>query len=423
MDEIEIKKMIDHYDNIILEKEIQEANNQIKWQKMHNTIRQLPIIEYLYPENRATDEHNAEIFMSERINYLKHYTKTKMKAQKELDFIRKQADKLGFRFQPIASSYAYEFYPAAQDAGLNQKTIHNLLIGISEFAAAQNASSEMLSELLSEIADLLQYGTTPNDTSLKTSEMNINKEVQELVQRGGANKKFYENFASLLHYKYSESALKNIDPIIAEENRRQNKIFDHSAGVKGFVNILNFGISLDSLSESIFTNLRNPKLIIANLLSSFGKIILPFSIASNLIEEYGASDVRKRRYNNGNFTFDKFQADENIFTPEEQDKIYGRIEMFRPYSNLQWKQGPPEGGIQLEYDTNLNYKLNYNDENQSSLTSVSPEQIMVASTDDEIVDTSETKYPETFEDDVKDIIANVFDDFAQLKGFRKRNIT
>lgn len=418
MNEQQIKNIIENYDNNILILE------ELEKKKNTNRLRNGIFTEETFAQRVAKSEYDAETFMLEITNYLKHYTKTKMKAQKELDFIRKQADKLGFRFQPIASSYAYEFYPAAQDAGLNQKTIHNLLIGISEFAAAQNASSEMLSELLSEIADLLQYGTTPNDTSLKTSEMNINKEIQELVQRGGANKKFYENFAGLLHFKYGNSAIENIDQETANRNRMANRVFDHNVNLKGISNLLIGSLSISSAISSIVGIFTKPKTYLKRFLGNrILQILLGLGISSYLLDKYTSNETRNKRYDNGNFTFDKFQADENIFTPEEQDKIYGRIEMFRPYSNLQWKQGPPEGTIQLEYDTNLNYKLNYNNENQSSLTSVSPEQITVASTDDEIVDTSETKYPETFEDDVKDIIANVFDDFAQLKGFRKRNIT
>ena len=415
MNEQQIKNIIENYDNNILILE------ELEKKKNTNRLRNGIFTEETFAQRVAKSEYDAETFMLEITNYLKHYTKTKMKAQKELDFIRKQADKLGFRFQPIASSYAYEFYPAAQDAGLNQKTIHNLLIGISEFAAAQNASSEMLSELLSEIADLLQYGTTPNDVSLKTSEMNINKEIQELVQRGGANKKFYENFAGLLHFKYGNSAIENIDQEIANRNRMANRVFDHNVNLKGISNLLIGSLSISSAISSIVGIFTKPKTYLKRFLGNrILQILLGLGISSYLLDKYTSNETRNKRYDNGNFTFDKFQADENIFTPEEQDKIYGRIEMFRPYSNLQWKQGPPEGAIQLEYDTNLNYKLNYNNENQSPLISTITEQTSFSEIENESEDTNKTKYPDTFENDVKEIVANVFDDFAQLKGFKKR---
>ena len=96
MNEEELKKLIEEYDKNVQILEKQQEKKNISWLEM--------VI-----KNQAKDEFEAEMFMREEINFLQEYTKTKRRAQKELDFIRVQADKFGFNFVPFAASYANEF--------------------------------------------------------------------------------------------------------------------------------------------------------------------------------------------------------------------------------------------------------------------------------------------------------------------------
>ena len=126
MNEEELKKLIEEYDKNVQILEKQQEKKNISWLELHI-------------KKNAKDEFEAEMFMREEINFLQQYTKTKRRAQKELDFIRVQADKFGFNFVPFAASYANEFYPGAKDNDVNQETIHNFLIAITEYAAANRA--------------------------------------------------------------------------------------------------------------------------------------------------------------------------------------------------------------------------------------------------------------------------------------------
>ena len=390
-DEEIIQKIIENHDKNLSQME------ELSKERRRNYTMSERIGDFFIP---GDEYHKYQTEELEFLNFLKNYTKTLERAQRELNFVRVQSDKWGYDYGTMREDYVNSYYPAAHNAKLNQAVLHNLYISLLEYAAANSATDTAVVKLIEGVSRALVGKNFLSEKELEEINL-LFPDFQNYVNYTMENSKdkkintLYANLADRIHFDFNSKAQNTLDPIVSDYKKKKNLEYEKS----------------NDTSEQEF---------ISKILPDLLEII--YKISVKLVELMKRNLLREKR-EKFNYNYEKFQSESDIFTPEEQDKIYGRIEMFRPYSNLQWKQGPPEGGIQLEYDTNLNYKLNYNDENQSSLTSVSPEQIMVASTDDEIVDTSETKYPETFEDDVKDIIANVFDDFAQLKGFRKRNIT
>lgn len=411
MNEEELKKLIEEYDKNVQILEKQQEKKNISWLELHI-------------KKNAKDEFEAEMFMREEINFLQEYTKTKRRAQKELDFIRVQADKFGFNFVPFAASYANEFYPAAKDNDLNQETIHNLLIAITEYAAAKRANSEMLSKLIADIANLMKTGTYPENSSLEGSLLNIDDEIKETLSRNEkitSRDKFYENFANLLHYKYRQQALDNIDPVIAKINRVENKKFDHDSMLKAFRNIFGISLSVEGIIGFFASFFRDPKVLLKRFLKTVSLPSILLWIQTTLTDISFAENKKKERYKNGYYMYDKYQGEREFFTPEEQDKLYGVIKKYNPGPYLFWRKAPSNPyEIPPDYENNTNNLLNM--ENNNSLQN--EENLSVAMQDTEQSVNAEIKNNTVdISSEVKRILADTIDDFVQLRGFKKNKIT
>ena len=411
MNEEELKKLIEEYDKNVQILEKQQEKKNISWLEMGI-------------KKQAKDEFEAEMFMQEEINFLQQYTKTKRRAQKELDFVRLRADKFGFQFTPLAASYANEFYPAAKDNDLNQETIHNLLIAITEYAAAKRANSEMLSKLIADIANLMKTGTYPENSSLESSLLNIDDEIKETLSRNEkitSRDKFYENFANLLHYKYRQQALDNIDPVIAKINRVENKKFDHDSMLKALRNIFNISLSVEGIIGFFANFFRDPRVLLKRFLKTVSLPSILLWIQTTLTDISFAENKKKERYKNGYYMYDKYQGEREFFTPEEQDKLYGVIKKYNPGPYLFWRNAPSNPyEIPPDYENNRNNLLNM--ENNNSLQN--EENLSVAMQDTEQSVNAEMKNNTVdISSEVKRILADTIDDFVQLRGFKKNKIT
>ena len=411
MNEEELKKLIEEYDKNVQILEKQQEKKNISWLEMGI-------------KKQAKDEFEAEMFMQEEINFLQQYTKTKRRAQKELDFVRLRADKFGFQFTPLAASYANEFYPAAKDNDLNQETIHNLLIAITEYAAAKRANSEMLSKLIADIANLMKTGTYPENSSLESSLLNIDDEIKETLSRNEkitSRDKFYENFANLLHYKYRQQALDNIDPVIAKINRVENKKFDHDSMLKALRNIFNISLSVEGIIGFFANFFRDPRVLLKRFLKTVSLPSILLWIQTTLTDISFAENKKKERYKNGYYMYDKYQGEREFFTPEEQDKLYGVIKKYNPGPYLFWRKAPSNPyEIPPDYENNRNNLLNM--ENNNSLQN--EENLSVAMQDTEQSVNAEMKNNTVdISSEVKRILADTIDDFVQLRGFKKNKIT
>ncbi len=410
MNEEELKKLIEEYDKNVQILEKQQEKKNISWLELHI-------------KKNAKDEFEAEMFMREEINFLQEYTKTKRRAQKELDFIRVQADKFGFNFVPFAASYANEFYPAAKDNDLNQATIHNLLIAITEYAAAKRANSEMLSKLIADIAVLLKTGTYPENSSLEGSLLNIDDEIKETLSRNEkitSRDKFYENFANLLHYKYRQQALDNIDPVIAKINRVENEKFDHDSMLKAFRNMFGISLSVEGIIGFFASFFRNPKVLLKRFLKTVSLPSIVLWIQTTLSDIFFAKDKKKERYKNGYYMYDKYQGEREFFTPEEQDKLYGVIKKYNPRPYLFWRKAPSNPYEIPPTDSKNNF-LNYENNvplQNTELNTFDSQQETVLSGNTDVKNASIDISAE-----VKRVLADTIDDFVQLKGFRKNKIT
>ena len=410
MNEEELKKLIEEYDKNVQILEKQQEKKNISWLELHI-------------KKNAKDEFEAEMFMREEINFLQEYTKTKRRAQKELDFIRVQADKFGFNFVPFAASYANEFYPAAKDNDLNQATIHNLLIAITEYAAAKRANSEMLSKLIADIAVLLKTGTYPENSSLEGSLLNIDDEIKETLSRNEkitSRDKFYENFANLLHYKYRQQALDNIDPVIAKINRVENEKCDHDSMLKAFRNMFGISLSVEGIIGFFASFFRNPKVLLKRFLKTVSLPSIVLWIQTTLSDIFFAKDKKKERYKNGYYMYDKYQGEREFFTPEEQDKLYGVIKKYNPRPYLFWRKAPSNPYEIPPTDSKNNF-LNYENNvplQNTELNTFDSQQETVLSGNTDVKNASIDISAE-----VKRVLADTIDDFVQLKGFRKNKIT
>ena len=387
-DEEIIQKIIENHDKNLSQME------ELSKERRRNYTMSERIGDFFIP---GDEYHKYQTEELEFLNFLKNYTKTLERAQRELNFVRVQSDKWGYDYGTMREDYVNSYYPAAHNAKLNQAVLHNLYISLLEYAAANSATDTSVVKLIEGVSRALVGKNFLSEKELEEINL-LFPDFQNYVNYTMENSKdkkintLYANLADRMHFDFNSKAQNTLDPIVSDYKKKKNYKYDDSD---------------NNFDTSTFASLVSNKA---------GAITV---ILTQLIRYIKRKLLQEKR-EQFNYNYEKFQSESDIFTPEEQDKIYGRIEMFRPYSNLQWKQGPPEGAIQLEYDTNLNYKLNYNNENQSPLISTITEQTSFSEIENESEDTNKTKYPDTFENDVKEIVANVFDDFAQLKGFRKR---
>ena len=268
----------------------------------------------------------------------------------------------------------------------------------------------------------MKTGTYPENSSLEDSLINIDDEIKETLSRNekiNSKDKFYQNFANLLHYKYRQQALDNIDPVIAKVNRSENEIYDHKAKDTLLKNVLTSIVGLGGGLGATFGGIKN---ILTKPFSAIQWLMFVFlGIIPNLLDTLSANDLKKKRYKNGYYMYDKYQGEREFFTPEEQDKLYGEIKKYNPGPHLFWRKAPsnpyeiPPTNIETEDDL-LNFENKNDRQNDITLSSSMQEIEPTLKTDvkNNTIDIST---------EVKRILANTIDDFVQLKGFKKNKIT
>ena len=394
MDNNTLKELIENYDeNILFLESLEEEKNK----KESILSKQLKNWIFRFAQN----ETDADFVMRELLLNLKKFTRTKQKAQKELDFVRTQSDRLGYEFEPVAKVYAQEFFPAATGDGLNKKEIHNLFRAIGEFSASQNASTDMFCKLLLQIADSFKNGIKPDRSFLKNSILpDINIEVRETLDRtkSKSTQIFYENFANLLHFKYKNSSLENVDYYIAERNRQKNEVFDHAPIGIGFKNIL---LSLTGITSAGEPILKKLNVLSKTGLSPFLIMLLFGTLSADILS---SKSKRKERYKNS-FEYDNFTGEQGFFTPEEAKKIYGTIEMYVPFKGTKMYADPnfPNVAPVLkqrieEYNERSSLPLNISSGAFNfNISSLSPN------------DTAQ---------EVRQVLVSVFDDIARVRGYQ-----
>lgn len=382
MDNETLVKLLENYDKNI--KEVEDASKQLaKDYKIVINIRN-SILSKL-----TSKELEAENNLREEVEYLKMYTRTQKQAQKELDFVRTQVDKYGFEFSTIAQVYSEEFYPLAKQENVDSNTIHNLFAALVEYASSQNATTTALAKLLSEFT---KFFKTDNKSKEVSSLPFLNKDINKVISMS-SKESFLQNFSAYMHHKYKKSAIDNINPSIASINRKNNKIYDYIPEVSAFRHIFNTatgGTSAISFAKKIPIFGKG----------AFSRLSVVTALA-NLLPNIVAESRKIRRYKEGNlYRYEDFEP--GIFTPDEYRKIYGQIEMFAPVRYMEIKNAPPKSYIYTHPDSKSS--------DTSSSVNNNTFNFNIQSTE-----------PKLAANEIKQVMAGVFDDFNLAQGFYYEN--
>lgn len=384
-DEERIKKLIENHDENLLRLEEWSKEKRKKKKSLH------PLSCYFLPDDEYCKYNTDDI---EFLNYLKRYTKTLERAQRELNFVRIQSDKWGHDYEAMRDVYVNNFFPAINNAKIKKEVAHNLFISLLEYATANSLTDGGAIDIIQQLSDIINIKRIP--TSKDLEDIDEQFDIKDFISYTITNtnnknlNNLYGNLANHLHYKFHDKALEEIDPVVLK-----------------YKNIVNEQYDLVHLPE----------------LFNFLLSKLPYNIGSLLLKWYNNSPIRFKKTARENFTYnyDKYQGEREFFTPEEQDMLYGVIKKYNPGPHLFWRKAPsnpyeiPPTNIETE-DELLNFENKNDRQNDITLSSSMQEIEPTLNTDvkNNTIDIST---------EVKRILANTIDDFVQLKGFKKNKIT
>ena len=298
-------------------------------------------------------------------NVLSLYSKSDL--SDEIDFTDNLQKDLAINYKEALKSYLNDFYPRAKEIGFNKDTIHKLSDEIFKSADKNNIEPDFLREIIFEIA---------------LNQENISSEKSATAV---LDKQFDKNSLKDLLSKSDEAAYSSKD--------LSASIFSDTSNLVRKVAQLPV---LSSVNKAIFANASEN--CVSNKISN--------NIAAKYITD---ADLKSKKNTALNFPFSLFQKN-----------IYRRIGMFSPSSFF-------EMGDDLDLLQKKNLLLPTEDaqvgaENLLSenvrLTNESIEQADLEQ--NEVREISQNLYTYSqadIENQIKETMINIFEDFADLKGF------
>ncbi len=385
-DEERIKKLIENHDENLLRLEERSKEKRKHAKSLH------PLSCYFLPGDEYCKYNTDDV---EFLNYLKRYTVTMERAQKELNLVRIQSDKWGHDYKAIRDVYVNDFFPAISNAKIKKEVAHNLFISLLEYATANSLTDEGTANVIKQISEIINSKTIPTSNDLGGVDEQFN-DIKEYINYTTAKtnyknlNNFYGNLANYLHYELQDKAIEQLDPVVLKSKKLQNMTYDLTAYPKWFIALMD---------------------------------LLPINISSLLLDWMDSLSINTHKKAREKFTYsyNKYQGEEEFFTPEEQNRIYGVIKKYNPGPYLFWRKAPSNPyEIPPDYENNTNNLLNM--ENNNSLQN--EENLSVAMQDTEQSVNAEIKNNTVdISSEVKRILADTIDDFVQLRGFKKNKIT
>ena len=375
------------------------------------------IIHYVFkPGNAQMPEKHLEQYY----DYMSKYTGNNHNSKLEFDTIKYYANKYNFSYDKIISAYTENYYPASIYAELDEDTIHNLFIAIMEFLAHSKATDNIASGTFEELSDMIASKRfAPNDYMEKTKyrlpdfidELNYVYNRSDIEERKIPDE-FYSDVANRLHFRYSDESEKEKNIFVRDRKEKENSKY--------------YEIEQDPFRDSIIEvsipNKYSKYIVIITKL--FNKIKTAFTKRSEAQNAY--------RYS--------LETDNLDFVPTEQVKrLNGGIEMNIPYGFTKWLNYASSKELHdlihwnnsnEEIDSYINWDKYY--ESESTLDEIpiqnnvsqpnTTEPFPESELETELIDIEHLKnYPMDFQEGVKEVIINVLDDYAQLKGFKQPN--
>lgn len=385
-DEERIKKLIENHDENLLRLEERSKEKRKHAKSLH------PLSCYFLPDDEYCKYNTDDV---EFLNYLKRYTVTMERAQKELNLVRIQSDKWGHDYKAIRGVYVDDFFPAISNAKIKKEVAHNLFISLLEYATANSLTDEGTANVIKQISEIINSKTIPTSNDLGGVDEQFN-DIKEYINYTTAKtnyknlNNFYGNLANYLHHELHDKAIEQIDPVVLK-----------------YKDTVNSQLDTENLPDWL-------RFILDKLPHDVGALVW------KLYEKSFINFLKSKR-ESFTYSYDKYQGEREFFTPEEQDKLYGVIKKYNPGPYLFWRKAPSNPyEIPPDYENNTNNLLNM--ENNNSLQN--EENLSVAMQDTEQSVNAEIKNNTVdISSEVKRILADTIDDFVQLRGFKKNKIT
>ena len=368
--------------------------------------------------------HSAEVAEAQEtqeklVRNLTIYTGSQDNAIKELDFVRTQVDHLAMEYGQIAAAYA-DLYKLSKSVNFSIDELHNLFMSTMLAARREDLSEEDIAEILSRMGEMLQNEFVTIDDFKKAigykfkAADNWVKEAPKLLNMPDANEEtlFQSSEFLSMFSDYTKEHTPDVTPLefkpkYVKANYYENRMYDRdllSEDFKKTMQVL-LGLAISYYKHLLKGNIT-PKVLAKDLLNTTS---ISRAALSNIIVSLGAMGIYaaladwlesnnkiQKHYDNGNLKYIPKWND--ILNQKDTLILEGGVIYFD-------EDIVPDNTPENEFIVPENTRLNMLDIQEDNLQNT--ENIM------EIFN----PYQSDFEVEVKRILANTIDDFAQLKGF------
>lgn len=381
---------------------------------MHRNIFDV-IREIFIPYKKETAE--ARETQDKLIKNLSLYTDSKAIAIKELDFVRTQVDHLAMEYGQIAAAYV-DLYKRAKSVNLSEIELHNLLISTTLAGYREGLSEEDIADILTKMSELLQ------DKFVTIDE--FNKLIGYKFQHANswtkeAPKKFNKSYADgsvlfdtiMFLDMFSDYVMKTTMEVKPEEfnpdyvkaNYYENRMYDKNLNHEQHKEFVDDASPILKKTNKFLGQLGKIFPAINGVARRFLFLLFAFEGISDIIDWHTTNKHIEGHYQNSNDF--RYIPQTGKFIEYQKDKILlkGGVQEYNYYENSDYDMfydDYKENEFQdLEYSSSLNTNLPIS------------ENII----DTETLSSIQNPHYTDLEVEVKRILANTIDDFAQLKGF------
>lgn len=339
------------------------------------------------------------------IKNLSLYTNSTEEAIKELDFVRTQVDHLAMEYSQIAAAYA-DLYKVSLFTEYSEHELHDLFKAIMRAAYHEKLSEEDISDILAHTGELLKNKNFSSNEFNKAIGYKLKiantwskatfKSEDDLENHDSAD--YMDLFANFIFDNLPDVSSEDFNSAYVKANYYENRMYDKN-------------IQQDKYRENVKTvypfmskikNIKIPSSLmrISNLLPW---VATALTVAPLIFDWLSTNQSIKQHYQNSNY-MESYQDYNKTIKIEHNQKLKGYIEKTINLNGEEFDINPIKSNDVIDI-----LELELEKSNTDGLSN------------NPIININ-TPYPGDFRDSVKQIIAETLDDFAQLKGFKKKTV-
>ncbi len=234
---------------------------------------------------------------------------------RELDFIRRTAERLGIEFGVLAQEYT-KFTIATQGTNLEGAETRRIFVAVAEAARVNNLTMDQLQGTFVALTQIVSKGSVsmeelrqqlgdrlPGALQIMAAGLNLTTaELIDMIEQGDISSDALSNFADELDRRFSDSLPEALETTNAALGRFQNAVFQtllavgRGGAIRGFTDLLNdltetlqsaqfqdfaarVGAALESIFGVIGAVVDNFDLLIVAITTLIGLKVAPFVVA------------------------------------------------------------------------------------------------------------------------------------------------